>query len=245
MPAYSRKNAALTAPIVSKYLMAMAKAGSKTKYNYDRARVRNFQAYAGIKSDGIYGGRTRGALLYFAPNVAPPRPYFKPHETIQYIPREPALLPPPAPVPAPPPAPAPPPIVIPVPVPRSTRAPASAPALAPTYTPPSAPALASAQLPEPSESPVYVPEGGGFEVPRLRGGVETVAAYVPPPITFMEVDTSDWTAAERPAYETHALSIPPAVIYAPQKVYGVGKSWVWGLLGASAVFMLARGKKWL
>lgn len=51
--------------------------------NYDRRLVRTFQTRAGLIADGIYGGATRGALLYFQANNAP-QPFFKPANTIPY-----------------------------------------------------------------------------------------------------------------------------------------------------------------
>lgn len=55
------------------------------KYGYDRALTARFQTAAGITSDGIYGGGTRGALLYYGATQVP-NPLFKPNATTQYVP---------------------------------------------------------------------------------------------------------------------------------------------------------------
>jgi hypothetical protein len=47
--------------------------------------VAKFQVQAGLTPDRIYGGRTRGALLYYGGTDAP-EPFFKPTETIPYQP---------------------------------------------------------------------------------------------------------------------------------------------------------------
>lgn len=54
---------------------------------YDRRLLRAWQTKAGLKSDGIYGGETRGALLYYGASDAP-QPFFKPTNTIPYTPPE-------------------------------------------------------------------------------------------------------------------------------------------------------------
>ena len=54
---------------------------------YSRTDVKLWQTHAGLTADGLYGGGTRGALIYYG--VAnPPRAYFKPVETITYVPPE-------------------------------------------------------------------------------------------------------------------------------------------------------------
>lgn len=50
---------------------------------YDRRLLRTFQTKAGIKPDGIYGGSSRGALLFFGASNAP-APFFPPLETVPY-----------------------------------------------------------------------------------------------------------------------------------------------------------------
>lgn len=56
---------------------------ARGKFDYDRTLARKFQTAAGIPSDGIYGGETRGALLAFG--VANPQPAsFPPTETVPY-----------------------------------------------------------------------------------------------------------------------------------------------------------------
>jgi murein L,D-transpeptidase YcbB/YkuD len=54
------------------------------KYDYSRPLVKEFQTAAGIASDGIYGGTTRGALLYFGASRAP-APLFAPTSTVPYL----------------------------------------------------------------------------------------------------------------------------------------------------------------
>jgi peptidoglycan hydrolase-like protein with peptidoglycan-binding domain len=54
---------------------------------YARELVREFQRACGITADGIYGGHTRGALIYFGASN-PPRPFFVPTDTLPYVPPE-------------------------------------------------------------------------------------------------------------------------------------------------------------
>jgi peptidoglycan hydrolase-like protein with peptidoglycan-binding domain len=51
---------------------------------YARELVKQFQRAAGITADGIYGGHTRGALIYFGVSN-PPRPFFIPTDTLPYV----------------------------------------------------------------------------------------------------------------------------------------------------------------
>jgi peptidoglycan hydrolase-like protein with peptidoglycan-binding domain len=51
---------------------------------YARELVREFQRACGITADGIYGGHTRGALIYFGASN-PPRPFFVPTDTLPYV----------------------------------------------------------------------------------------------------------------------------------------------------------------
>lgn len=84
-------------PTPAGYDPAKARAGAKalaahlaTKgtAGYSRELVKTWQRQAGMeKVDGIYGGATRGALLYFGVKD-PPRAFFKPVETIPYVPPE-------------------------------------------------------------------------------------------------------------------------------------------------------------
>lgn len=53
------------------------------KYDYARQLARDFQRAAGLKTDGIYGGETRGALLHYGVQ-RPPLALFKPTETVPY-----------------------------------------------------------------------------------------------------------------------------------------------------------------
>jgi murein L,D-transpeptidase YcbB/YkuD len=55
------------------------------KYDYSRPKLKEFQTAAGLKPDGVYGGGTRGALLYYGAK-SPPRPLFAPTDTIPYTP---------------------------------------------------------------------------------------------------------------------------------------------------------------
>jgi hypothetical protein len=102
--AYNLTLARQLAPEITKHLAAMA--GGANKYNYNRSIVRSFQESAALKADGLYGGETRGALLYFAPALNPPKPFFKPTGTIPYVSPEPEVgpvIPEPTYEPAPPP----------------------------------------------------------------------------------------------------------------------------------------------
>ncbi len=51
--------------------------------NYSRGLLKDFQRFAGIQSEGIYGGESRGALEFFGVR-RPPRALFKPVETVPY-----------------------------------------------------------------------------------------------------------------------------------------------------------------
>lgn len=51
--------------------------------NYDRQLAKRFQVAAGITSDGIYGGETKGALIAYG-IAKPPNAFFKPVETVPY-----------------------------------------------------------------------------------------------------------------------------------------------------------------
>lgn len=84
-------------PTPAGYDPAKARAGAKalaahlaTKgtAGYSRELVKTWQRQAGMeKVDGIYGGATRGALQYFGVKD-PPRAFFKPVDTIPYVPPE-------------------------------------------------------------------------------------------------------------------------------------------------------------
>ena len=71
------------APQVETHLRQMLQ--KKTKYDYSRKLVSDFQRAAGIAVDGAYGGGTRGALIYYGASRAP-GPFFKPTNTIKYEP---------------------------------------------------------------------------------------------------------------------------------------------------------------
>lgn len=61
---------------MSKYIAARG-------FNYSRPRLRAWQLLAGIAPDGLYGGGTRGALLYYGV-TSPPSPLFAPRTTSPY-----------------------------------------------------------------------------------------------------------------------------------------------------------------
>lgn len=52
---------------------------------YSRDRVKAFQRAAGITADGFYGGGTRGALQFYGAQRVP-NPFFKPVQTVTYVP---------------------------------------------------------------------------------------------------------------------------------------------------------------
>jgi hypothetical protein len=54
------------------------------RYDYSRDLMKDFQRCAGIPMDGVYGGESRGALIYFGAANAP-KPLFKPTETLPYV----------------------------------------------------------------------------------------------------------------------------------------------------------------
>lgn len=54
---------------------------------YSRPQLTTWQRQAGLSADGLYGGSTRGALIYYG--VAdPPRPFAAPTATLPYVPPE-------------------------------------------------------------------------------------------------------------------------------------------------------------
>lgn len=82
-PGYDPAAARRMAPQLARHLQSKGRSG------YDRPMVRSFQTKAAITSDGIYGGATRGALLYFgAPANDTPAPFFPPLATAVYVPPE-------------------------------------------------------------------------------------------------------------------------------------------------------------
>lgn len=174
---YDRQLATNLAPEVATHLRGMAEAGRK--YDYNRRIVKAFQQASGIDDDGHYGGETRGALLYFAPSSRPPRPFFKPTQTIPYNPPEPeAIAPTPPPVPPPrpsapsPPRPAPPPPVVAPPRP------------APRPAPP--PPVVAPPRPAPPPPPPTPPQADPIEIPSLQ---------------LSTIDTSIWTPEEYEKFE--------------------------------------------
>lgn len=70
----------------NRHLLAIvAKNGAQAKWFYDRNFAKKFQTAAGIKSDGLYGGETRGALVFYGQANAP-APFFPPLATVAYKP---------------------------------------------------------------------------------------------------------------------------------------------------------------
>lgn len=53
--------------------------------NYNRTALKAFQRAAGIAADGLYGGRTRGALLFYGAPIVIPPPMTAPFETYTYV----------------------------------------------------------------------------------------------------------------------------------------------------------------
>lgn len=78
-------------PILAKTLAAQVEADLRAsiqknkRYDYNRDLMKRFQIAAGLTPDGIYGGGTRGAMLYYGRTRAP-SPLFKPTNTIPYTP---------------------------------------------------------------------------------------------------------------------------------------------------------------
>jgi hypothetical protein len=52
--------------------------------NYSRQTLREFQTLAGLKADGLYGGRTAGALRHYLGGANPPAPMFRPLQEVPY-----------------------------------------------------------------------------------------------------------------------------------------------------------------
>jgi outer membrane biosynthesis protein TonB len=55
--------------------------------NYDRRLLEQWQRQAGVAPDRIYGGATRGALIYYGVKD-PPGPFFPPTQTVPFVPPE-------------------------------------------------------------------------------------------------------------------------------------------------------------
>jgi hypothetical protein len=59
----------------------------KGRAGYDRRLLEQWQRQAGLEPDRIYGGASRGALLFYGvPSIDAPQPFFKPTETIPFVP---------------------------------------------------------------------------------------------------------------------------------------------------------------
>ena len=73
-------------PVEARKLMgAVASNLSSQGSNYDPAMLRGFQKAAGLTPDGLYGGRTRGALLYYGAPIIIPKPMHGPNITYKYV----------------------------------------------------------------------------------------------------------------------------------------------------------------
>lgn len=57
----------------------------KGRAGYSRPLLKQWQKQAGIAPDGVYGGATRGALIFFG-EKDPPRAFFPPLDTVPYRP---------------------------------------------------------------------------------------------------------------------------------------------------------------
>lgn len=55
--------------------------------SYSRVELRTWQTHAGLRADGLYGGSSRGALVYYGVSD-PPRPFSAPVATLPYVPPE-------------------------------------------------------------------------------------------------------------------------------------------------------------
>jgi hypothetical protein len=55
--------------------------------SYSHQLLKTWQRQAALNPDGLYGGSSRGALIYFGVKD-PPRPFFKPVATLPYVPPE-------------------------------------------------------------------------------------------------------------------------------------------------------------
>jgi hypothetical protein len=78
---YSPATARSRAPAIASHLAKKGRAG------YSRPELKSWQQQAGLHADGVYGGSSRGALIYFGVKD-PPRPFFAPVATLPYVPPE-------------------------------------------------------------------------------------------------------------------------------------------------------------
>jgi hypothetical protein len=76
--AYNAAGARQLAPRVASDVRAKGR-------SYNREQMKEFQRSAGIVDDGVYGGETRGALVFYGVRDAP-GPVFRPNQTIAYRP---------------------------------------------------------------------------------------------------------------------------------------------------------------
>lgn len=85
-PGFDATQAGSLAHDLNRHLLARVKQyGSQAKWHVDRKLIARFQAAAGINADGLYGGGTRGALVYYGQQNAP-TPMWDPKATITYKP---------------------------------------------------------------------------------------------------------------------------------------------------------------
>lgn len=82
-PAPTGYNATQARALAAQVVANMRKLPAAKRYDYDRNLVAAFQRAAGLKADGIYGGGTRGALIFFGQANAP-KPLFAPTSTTPY-----------------------------------------------------------------------------------------------------------------------------------------------------------------
>lgn len=80
--AYNEASARSNAPRIASDLKLRSR-------NYNREALAEFQRSAGILADGLYGGETRGALVYYGVHDAPGA-LFRPTATVRYVPAPPA-----------------------------------------------------------------------------------------------------------------------------------------------------------
>lgn len=78
---YNPAKARASAKQVAAHLAAKGRSG------YSRDLLKAWQQAAALAPDGIYGGAARGALIHYGVKD-PPRPFFKPTNTVPYQPPE-------------------------------------------------------------------------------------------------------------------------------------------------------------
>jgi hypothetical protein len=81
----SRVDLARAKTLAGQVVANMRKLPAQKRYDYDRNLLKAFQTAAGLPAQGVYGGETRGALIYFGQANAP-KPLFAPVQTVPYHP---------------------------------------------------------------------------------------------------------------------------------------------------------------